>query len=233
MRWEIWLAYALASFVLLIIPGPTILLVVGQSPGQSQERRQGSGRAGRWAAVWLTVWAVVLGDFTAFCLSMAGLGAALSASAGVFTVLKWVGAAYLIWLGLRMWRAGPLHWDVEHLNNTSDATKPGAKSVTGKGRFKDALHVFTVTALNPKGILFFVAFVPQFIAPTEPVLPQMVLLGATFLALGALSTAAYALAADSLAQRLTRPGASVLVNRFGGGLLMGAGAMTAALKQAG
>ena len=78
----------------------------------------------------------------------------------------------------RMWRAGPLQWDVQAKNNTAGTGPgPGHEFQNGRERLKDALHVFTVTALNPKGIVFFVAFVPQFIVPTAPVLPQMVLLG--------------------------------------------------------
>src|SRR3712207_6098413 len=94
MTLESWTAFALASLALLAVPGPTILLVVGQSLGAGGRR----GALPRVAGV-------ALGDLTAMTLSLAGLGAVLAASAILFTLLKWAGAAYLVWLGLRLWRA--------------------------------------------------------------------------------------------------------------------------------
>src|SRR5689334_22740796 len=93
MNPENWAAFALASLALLLIPGPTILLVIGQSLG-----------AGRRNALPLVA-GVAAGDLTAMTLSLAGLGAVLAASALLFTMLKWAGAAYLVWLGIRLWRA--------------------------------------------------------------------------------------------------------------------------------
>src|SRR5512139_4273263 len=94
MTFESWAAFAAASAVLLIIPGPTVLLVVSYALGQG------------WRTALPMAVGVALGDFTAMTLSMMGLGALLAASATVFTVLKWVGAAYLVYLGTRLWRAG-------------------------------------------------------------------------------------------------------------------------------
>src|SRR6478752_6527930 len=93
MSIETWLAFAAASAVLLIIPGPTILLVVSYALGQ-----------GRRAAFPVAT-GVALGDFTAMTLSMLGLGAVLAASAILFAALKWIGGAYLIWLGIKLIRA--------------------------------------------------------------------------------------------------------------------------------
>ena len=93
MALETWLAFVAATAVMLAIPGPTILLVIGQSLG-----------GGTRAAAPLVA-GVALGDLTAMTLSLAGLGALLAASALLFSVLKYAGAAYLIWLGIRMWRA--------------------------------------------------------------------------------------------------------------------------------
>jgi threonine/homoserine/homoserine lactone efflux protein len=94
MTFETWAAFTAASTVLLIIPGPTVLLVVSYALGQGW-------RTARPMAV-----GVALGDFTAMTLSMLGLGALLAASATLFTLLKWVGAAYLVYLGVKLWRAG-------------------------------------------------------------------------------------------------------------------------------
>src|SRR6266542_5180906 len=94
MTFESWAAFTAASAVLLIIPGPTVLLVVSYALGQG------------WRTALPMAIGVALGDFTAMTLSMLGVGALLAASASVFTVLKWIGAAYLIWLGIKLWRVG-------------------------------------------------------------------------------------------------------------------------------
>ena len=94
MTWSLWLAFVAASSILLIIPGPTVLLVVSYALGQG------------WRTALPMAIGVALGDFTAMTLSMLGLGALLAASATLFTILKWVGAAYLVWLGVKLWRAG-------------------------------------------------------------------------------------------------------------------------------
>ena len=90
MSWEIWLAFAAASLVLLVIPGPTILLVVGYALG-----------AGRGPAGWIAL-GVVCGDLLAMSASLAGMGLLMSASAELFLVVKFLGAAYLVWLGARI-----------------------------------------------------------------------------------------------------------------------------------
>ena len=95
MSWELWIAFVVASSALLAIPGPTVLIVVSYALGK--------GRRTAWA----TVPGLTLGDFTAMTISLMGAGAILAASAELFTVLKLAGAAYLIWLGVRLWRARP------------------------------------------------------------------------------------------------------------------------------
>src|SRR5215467_3122528 len=94
MAIETWLAFAAASTILLLIPGPTVLLVVSYALGQG------------WRSALPTAVGVTLGNLTAMTLSMLGLGALLAGSATLFTSLKWAGAAYLVWLGIKMWRAG-------------------------------------------------------------------------------------------------------------------------------
>src|SRR4030081_1035087 len=94
MTFESWAAFTAASAVLLVIPGPTVLLVVSYALGQG------------WRTALPMAIGVALGDFTAMTLSMLGLGALLAASATLFTILKWVGAAYLVYLGIKLWRGG-------------------------------------------------------------------------------------------------------------------------------
>lgn len=206
MSVEIWLAFVAASAVLLALPGPTIMLVVSYALAD-----------GRRTAL-STVPGVAAGDLTAMTLSFLGLGAVLSTSSAAFTALKWLGAAYLVWLGIRMWRADPVP---EGLPRTTPAAS---------GRAMLA-HAFAVTALNPKGIVFFIAFVPQFITPRQAALPQMVVLGATFLALAVANATLYALLAGGVRASVRRPSVLRLVNRIGGSILIGAGLLTAAIRR--
>ena len=206
MTWELYAAYLAATFVVLTIPGPTVMLVVSYALAE--------GRRSAWG----TVAGVAAGDLTAMTVSLAGMGALLSASANLFTALKWIGAGYLIYLGVKLWRAPA----------TLDTPSPGAARRSGTAMMG---HAFAVTALNPKSILFFVAFLPQFIRADAPVLPQLVLLGSTFLVLAVVNAAAYALLAGGIRDAVRRPSVLKTINRVGGGVLVGAGILTAALRR--
>lgn len=209
MPLDLWLAFVVASCVLLIIPGPTILLVMSYAVSQ-----------GKRVAV-ATAAGVALGDFIAMTASLVGLGAVVLASATLFTVLKWVGAIYLVYLGVKLFRSagekaglGPL--------DTPVGTRPYA--VFG--------HAAAVTALNPKSIAFFIAFVPQFVRPEAPLLPQFVILIVTFVALAALNALAFALLADRMRGAIQRPAVLRGITRMGGATLVGMGVATAALRRA-
>ncbi len=206
MSAELWLAFTLASAALLAVPGPTVLLVVSYALGQ--------GRATGWA----TVPGVTLGDFTAMTISLAGVGAVLAASATLFTVLKLLGAAYLVWLGIQLWRAPP-----------APALLDGGARPAGRRRRRWSAYL--VTALNPKSIVFFIAFVPQFVDPARPPLTQFVILEATFLVLAAANVALWAVLAGQMRARFRRPAMLKLVNRIGGGFLIGAGLLAAAARR--
>ncbi len=206
---EQWLAFVAASAVLLAIPGPTILLVISYALGHGR----------RYAAA--TVAGVALGDFTAMTASMLGLGALLAASATVFTLLKWVGAAYLIWLGIKLWRAP-----------VADRLDVAATTESGGRPIAVLLHAYAVTALNPKSIIFFVAFLPQFLNPALPVLPQMVIFETTFLVLATLNAAAYAFLAALARGAIRKPLVQRAVNRTGGTLMIGAGLLALSWKRA-
>jgi threonine/homoserine/homoserine lactone efflux protein len=203
MTFESWAAFTAASAVLLIIPGPTVLLVVSYALGQG------------WRTVLPMTVGVALGDFTAMTLSMLGLGALLATSATLFTILKWVGAAYLVYLGIRLWRAG----------GTLDAA-PRTDAVSAARMLG---HAWLVTALNPKSITFFVAFLPAFLDPRADFLIQMVVFETTFLALAFANAFGYALVAARARGFVANPRAIGVVNKVGGGLLIGAGAATVTL----
>ncbi len=167
MAMQTWVAFAAAAAIILVIPGPTIILVIGRSLAH-----------GRKAALPLVA-GVALGDFTAMTLSLIGLGAVMAASAALFTVLKYAGAAYLIWLGIGLWRSAP------------DAAI--AAGATGGARSSLFSSAYVVTALNPKSIVFFVAFMPQFVDSAAATGGQLVLLGATFLVLATINATLYAI----------------------------------------
>jgi threonine/homoserine/homoserine lactone efflux protein len=203
MSFALYLAFVAAASLLLILPGPTVLLVVGY--GLSEGRR----------SLWALVAGVALGDAVACSCSLAGLGALFTASADAFTIVKYLGAAYLLYLGIAMIRSG----------NTPAASQ--SSSPAGK-KFA---HAFTVTALNPKSILFFVAFLPQFVSPSAPAAPQLALLGATFVILAAINVTVYGVLSGTAGGRLRNPRFVGRLRRLGGGALIGAGLLTAVARR--
>lgn len=198
MHLEIWLAFVAASVVLLVIPGPTILSVISYSMAY-----------GRRANVPLVA-AVALGDSTALAVSLLGLGALLSASAFWFTVVKTIGGLYLLYLGIRLLRAG---------------AAPGtiAKPPAPASRWRLFLNTYAVTALNPKGIVFFVAFLPQFVRAGESAGRQLWVLAITFVVLAALNATLYAIFAAAASRALATPRAQRYFHIAGGSLLSAAG----------
>jgi threonine/homoserine/homoserine lactone efflux protein len=199
---DTWLAFVAASVVLLIIPGPTILTVISYSLAQ-----------GRRANVPLVA-AVALGDSTALVVSLLGLGALLAASAFWFTVVKVAGGLYLLYLGLKMLRAGVSPGPALF----GDSAAPAAAS-----RWKLFINTYLVTALNPKGIVFFVAFLPQFVDAGSAPAAQLWVLGATFVALAALNATLYAVFAAAARRLLASPSAQRRFHLAGGSLLSAAG----------
>ena len=206
MTFETWLAFVATSTVLLVIPGPTILLVESYALGQ-----------GMRIALPMAI-GVALGDFTAMTLSMIGVGALLATSATLFGILKWVGAAYLVWLGIKLWRAG----------GALDAQPRSDQS----SKVKMLGHAWIVTALNPKGIVFFVAFLPQFISPHVDFLSQMLIFEATFIVLAFVNVLGYALIAARARALVRNPRVISTFNKAGGTLLIGAGIATATSRAA-
>ncbi len=195
---ELWLAFVAASGVLLVIPGPTILTVISYSVAHG--RRSNAP----------LVAAVALGDSTALVLSLLGLGALLQASAVWFTLVKWAGGLYLLCLGIRMLRAGA---------SPAVLLTPAAEA----SRWKLFANTYLVTALNPKGIVFFVAFLPQFVSPGASAAHQLWILAITFVALAILNASLYAVFAASARKLMSSPHASRRFNLAGGTLLSAAG----------
>ncbi len=207
MSLELWLAFTVAATILCATPGPTILLVTGFA------LRHGTRRA------LPAVGGVVAGDALAMSLSLAGVGAIVAASAELFTLLKLIGAGYLVWLGVKAWRTPVPSRGID----VADAAPPGRLQ----------RQAFIVTALNPKGIMFFIAFMPQFVSTAAPVLPQLAILGGTFLIVAGINAALYVLLAGHMQHRLRDGRALAWANRVGGSFLIGAGLLTLTLRRTG
>jgi len=202
MDLHVWLVFVAASAVMGLAPGPAVTSIVGYALS--------SGRSTALAAVA----GVAVGNIIAMSLSLGGVGALLSASALAFAVLKWTGAAYLIGLGV-----------VTVLRSRDSCSETTARTVIAP-RTAFASNVALGT-FHPKTIVFFVAFVPQFIDPRADYRIQALILVATFVLVVALTDTLYALAASGAARLLRRPSAAVWMKRAGGGVLIAAGAATA------
>jgi len=198
MSIHIWLAFVAASAILLVIPGPTILTVISYSLAH--------GRRVQWPLVA----AVALGDSTALAVSLLGLGALLSASAFWFTTIKSVGGLYLLYLGFKLLRSG---------------ISPGemTSATVNASRRRLFMNTYFVTALNPKSIVFFVAFLPQFVNPEGDARIQLSILAVTFVVMAAINAALYAVFAGSASRLLASARAQRSLHLAGGSLLLTAG----------
>jgi len=205
MTLEIWLAFVAAVAVFFIIPGPTMILVVSESINHGKK------------SVLPLVSGVLLGDFVAMSVSLLGLGAILATSATLFLALKWLGVCYLVYLGIKTWRQNP-----------NILTKNKSNTGSSKKMFGSA---FIVTALNPKDIIFFVAFLPQFVNPASELLPQLLLLMGTFLIIDMLNIILYTVFARTMRSKINSVHTQRKINRIGGGALVGAGLVTATMQR--
>ena len=198
MNLELWLAYVAATSILLVMPGPTILTVISYSISY-----------GNRVKLPLII-AVALGDSTALVLSLLGLGTLLAQSALLFQIIKWIGGLYLLYLGLK------LFWSGFRQTEMNDS----AADVSG---FKLFINTYLVTALNPKGIIFFIAFLPQFISAQHDLVGQLWILSVTFVGLAVVNATLYAIFAGRAHQFISSPKTQRIFNFSGGGLLSIAG----------
>lgn len=200
-----WLAFAAASALVVIVPGPTVTLIVANSL-RSGPRAGLLNVAGTQAG--LAVMIVVLA---------VGLEALVARAGLVFDVLRLVGAAYLVWLGVKMWRA--------------DGRLAEAGPTAGRSDAALFWQGLLVIWSNPKALLFFGAFIPQFVDPAAAAAPQVVLLGATFMAAATIFDGAYAIAAGRAGTLLSRSRLRV-VERLSGTFLIGGGLWLALTRRA-
>ncbi len=197
------LAFAAVSFIGIATPGPTVLLALTNG-SRFGVRRALPGMIG-----------AVLSDAVLISAVTIGLGALLAASEFWFSALKWVGAAYLAFLGIMMLRSK---------GGIDSALQASASQPKGTA-FSIGLKSFMVAVTNPKGYLFFSAFLPQFIDPSAPQLQQYVILGAIFAALDFTIMLAYAVFGSQAVRVLKSEGAKWLERACGGALLALAGSL--------
>lgn len=199
MSVELYLAYVVACFVITIIPGPTVTLIVANSLAHGT-------RAGL-----LNVAGTQLGLGLMMMVLVVGLSAVIATMGYWFDWLRFAGAAYLVWLGWKL------------LRSQNGFAQSGSAPVPRGGFF---LQGFLVLMGNPKALLWFGAFIPQFVDPNGDYVGQVVLLGLTAMATAAISDGGYAVLAGRARQLLSRQRV-LLVSRISGLCLIGGGAWLA------
>ncbi len=203
------MAFVLASAIAICTPGPTVLMVIADAMAHHKRH------------AWSTVLGVGAGDIVGMVVSLAGAGAVLRASHAAFTVLKIVGGLYLIYLGGRSIYATRYSGVAVEELETSLMTK------SARERF---LSAFTVTATNPKLILFFVAFVPQFISSSGSFVYQSAIYIATFDVMAMINATLYAYAARTVGKKLTSAENQRRIGWVSGGILVLAGIVVLAIR---
>ena len=218
MSIEIYLAYVLATIAVVVVPGPTSLLVATQTIAY-----------GRPATLPLVL-GVFGGDTIGIFLSIIGIGAVLATSALWFGIVKWAGVVYLIYLGGTMWFGGSNSPSLDKCMVNKTVNKD---TINHSAKKSSALfwHAFIVTLFNPKGIIFFVAFLPQFVNPAGHVVGQLTILAVTFIVLGSVNAFLYSIFANRLSQFMTNEQSQQRMNIIGGAALIAAGIWAATIQR--
>lgn len=208
MELATWLAFFAASWAISISPGPGA--VAAMSAGLNHGFRRG----------YFTTFGLVMGIWIQVLIVGVGLGALIAASATAFGVVKWLGVGYLVWLGVRQWRA--------------PATPMVAESAGGPrvARRTMVLHGLLVNIVNPKGTVFLLAVVPQFIHLNQPLAPQYLAIAATLGFTDLVVMAVYTAMASRVMATFKEPAQMRAMNRVMGSLFVAAGALLALFKRA-
>lgn len=210
MEWHLWLAYLVAAIAIALSPGPGAVL--SMSHGLSWGVRGAS----------VTILGLQAGLTLILLVAGVGVGAVLLASSTAFTVVKVLGAAYLLWLGLHQWRAPVIF--AREADDGVPSRSAQAPLLSARQRF---LRGLLTNATNPKGIVFMVAVLPQFIVPTRALAPQLLVLLVTTLTVDFVVMHGYALLAASLRGWMNSARAQRTQNRIAGAVLMAMGASLA------
>jgi threonine/homoserine/homoserine lactone efflux protein len=198
MTWQTWSLYALAAIGLSLTPGPNGLLALTHGALHGTKKTLATIAGGS------------LGFGLIIGLSMFGIGALLATWAGLLVIMKWLGGAYLVWLGIQLIRSEPIN--ISRSKNTDN------------GRFRTLFGQGLISAVsNPKGILFFVAFLPQFVNPRESLFTQFLLMAMTFIVIEFAYEFTVALLADRIKPLLVRAGKNF--NRVFGGVFIAIGVL--------
>ncbi len=206
MELSTWFAFFLASWAISLSPGAGA--VAAMSAGLTHGFRFG----------YVQTLGLVLGIWTQLLVVSVGLGALIAASSLAFAVVKWAGVAYLVWLGVQQWRASDAPVAVDQAREAVTAWQLVARG-------------WAVNAVNPKGTVFLLAVVPQFMAMDQPLLPQYLVIGATLALTDLVVMAGYTALAARLLSTLRSPAHVRAINRLFGALFVAAGAFLAAFKR--
>jgi len=208
MEFSTWLPFFLATVAISLSPGPGAIAAMGA--GLNHGFRRGQAIA----------FGLALGVWTQLLVVGVGLGALLATSALAFTVLKWVGVAYLVWLGVQQWRSP-----------AAPVSAPDGEAAPSVTRGALVLRGWGVNALNPKGTVFLLAVMPQFLDTARPMLAQYLTIAATFGVVEFSVMTGYAALASRVLRLLRTPAQIRWMNRSFGGLFVAAGAFLALFKR--
>jgi homoserine/homoserine lactone efflux protein len=207
MTFSTWITFFLACWAISLSPGPGA--IAAMSAGLNQGFRRG----------YFTVFGLVLGIWTQMVIVVAGLGAVIAASNTAFTVLKFLGAAYLVWIGIAQWRAGD-----KPLVASADAPILARKQLIVRG--------WGINATNPKSTVFMLAVVPNFIDLSHPLIPQYVIIMMSLSFTDLVVMAGYVALASRVLRALNEPHHVRIMNRCFGGLFVVAGTLLATFRRA-
>ena len=206
MDFTVWLTFFAASWAISFSPGPGAVAAMGAGLNHGFAR-----------GYWLT-FGLILGIITQLAVVGVGLGALMAASSTAFTALKWLGVAYLVWLGIQQWRS-PVH----AVQTESDAPAVSRHALVLRG--------WIINALNPKGTVFMLAVVPQFVDPLRPLLTQYSVIAATLCFTDLVVMALYTGLASRVLALLREPHHLRWMNRSFGALFVLAGTLLATFKR--
>ncbi|MDT5076899.1 MAG: homoserine/homoserine lactone efflux protein [Mycobacterium sp.] len=208
MAWQVWLAFIGAAILIAVSPGAGAIqsMATGLTYGV---------RRGYWSILGLEV-----GLMLQLTLVALGLGAIVTGSIVAFNIVKWVGVAYLLYLAVRQWRTATRDLR-EQLDTSAD-----------RGRTALVVRGFLVNATNPKGLVFFLAVLPQFVVPTAALLPQYLAIGATMVAVDLVVMGLYTGLAVRLLRWMHTPRQQTVVNRTFSGLFATAAVVLSLVRRA-
>jgi homoserine/homoserine lactone efflux protein len=204
MNYHLFSAFLLITFVLVIVPGPIVTLIIAT----------GATR-GVGAALLTTAGSTVGNALLLTCIAL-GLNWILKTSSEVFEVMRWIGAAYLVWLGIQSWR---------HAGGNGEAVSPRGHVYLWRG--------FAVAITNPKTIAFFTAFLPQFVDPNLPVGYQLAVMCAISVAMAAVTDAGWAIAAGASRRLFLKRAPARWLGRLSGVALIGGGVWLSLVRRSG